>query len=99
MIKTIALTTTCCLFYFTIFSQSSLSGIITNQKGEPLSFVNILINNSQKDGVSTDIAGKFNIQYKSTIKKLPLSYIGYESPPSMLKTTNLKEKLDYYVFL
>jgi len=79
MIKTIVLTTTCCLYYFTIFSQSSLSGIITNQKGEALPFVNILINNSQKNGVSTDIDGKFNIQYKSPIKKLTLSYIGYEN--------------------
>jgi len=78
MIKTIALTTTCCLFYLTIFSQSTFSGIITNQKGEPLPFVNILINNSQKDGVSTDINGQFAIQHKNPIKQLTITYIGYE---------------------
>jgi len=66
-------------FYKTlVFSQFNLSGIVIDEKNEPLPFVNILINDSQKNGVSTDIDGKFTIQSKEPIKKLTLSFIGYE---------------------
>lgn len=65
-------------FLCTAYSQHSLKGVITDQKGEALPFVNILINNSQKDGVSTDIDGKFNITSTLDIKQLTISYIGYE---------------------
>jgi len=79
MIKTNAFITIFCLFYLPIYGQHTLSGIITNQKGTPLPFVNILINNSQKDGVSTDINGKFIIQHKNRIEQLTITYIGYEN--------------------
>ncbi len=78
MIKTTVLTATLCLFYFTVLSQSSLTGIITNPKGEALPFVNILINNSPKDGVSTDIDGRFIVTSTIKIEQLTISYIGYE---------------------
>ena len=41
--------------------------------------MNILINENQKDGVSTDIDGRFKIQVKMPIQQLTISYIGYES--------------------
>lgn len=79
MIKTTVATTAFCLFCLSLFSQYTLSGIVTNKKGEALPFVNILINNSPKDGVSTDIDGKFTIQSESPIQQLTISYIGYEN--------------------
>jgi len=64
---------------FNVFSQNQLSGIVTDTKGNPLPFVNILINNSQKDGVSTDIDGQFIIDFKNPINQLTFSYLGYKN--------------------
>jgi len=60
-------------------AQFQLSGIVTDSLGAPLPFVNILINDSQKDGVSTDIDGKFSINHKKEINQLTFSYLGYET--------------------
>jgi len=45
---------------------------------EPLSFVNIIINNSNKGG-GTDIDGKFKLKSTEKPVSLKLSYVGYES--------------------
>lgn len=62
-----------------LFAQNQLSGKVTNAQDHPLPFVNILINDSQKDGVSSDIDGQFLIDYKNPIKQLTFSYLGYEN--------------------
>ncbi len=73
------------LFFFFFLSinalsaQFQLTGIVTDSLGDPLPFVNILINESQKDGVSTDIDGKFIIEHQQEINQLTFSYLGYEN--------------------
>ncbi len=61
------------------FSQETLKGEVADTKGNPLPFVNILINDSQKNGVSTDIDGQFIIDSKNQIKQLTFSYLGFEN--------------------
>jgi hypothetical protein len=56
-----------------------INGIITDSlSGAPLAFVSVQINNST-DGCMTDIDGKFSYSSQSPIKKLNISYIGYNS--------------------
>ena len=62
----------------TLFGQKTIKGIVVDQKGESLPFVNILVNDSPKDGVSTDIDGRFEITNEADITSLTLSYVGYE---------------------
>ena len=59
-------------------AQSALKGVVTNPTGQPLPFVNVLINNSRTDGVTTDIDGKFSIPLEKKVQVLTFSYIGYE---------------------
>lgn len=64
------------LSVITGYSQSKLSGIVLDSKTkEPLPFVNISANNS-KYGTSTDIDGRFKINYK--VSSLQFSFVGYE---------------------
>ena len=82
------------LFYKSlIFSQLSLSGIVLNEKNEPLPFVNILINENQTDGVSTDIDGNFIINSSEKIQTLTLSFVGYENLIYTVKANDFDKKL------
>ena len=51
--------------------------VVDDHTGEPLPFVNIVINES-KTGGTTDIDGKFNLSAPAEIKLLTFSYVGYE---------------------
>lgn len=59
--------------------QRVLRGIVADLESEPLPFVNILINDSQTRGVSTDIDGKFSLGVTDDIHTLTFSYVGYET--------------------
>ncbi len=66
------------LFPCYVFTQHQLTGRVVDSKSkEPLAFVNI-ITATQKLGTTTDIDGKFIIISSLPIKKLKLSYVGYE---------------------
>ncbi len=55
-----------------------VSGRIFDQEtGEPLAFVNIVINDSH-EGSATDIDGKFRIRANNSVDFIKLTYIGYE---------------------
>jgi hypothetical protein len=63
------------------FSQEifTISGkVVDNKSKAPLAFVNIIINNNNFAGGTTDIDGKFRLSYSQKIKTLTLSYVGYE---------------------
>jgi hypothetical protein len=72
------------LFMIIAFASSSqetftASGRVVDSKSrEPLAFVNIIINNNNYSGVTTDIDGKFRIRHNQKIRTLTLSYVGYE---------------------
>ena len=68
-----------------VFSPASYSQvykvsgkIIDADTHDPLSFVNILINDGHSGG-TTDIDGKFSFRSAEEIKLLKLSYVGYET--------------------
>src|SRR5690625_5427621 len=56
----------------------SVSGIVTNQEGEPLIGVNIQVKDSDK-GTSTDFDGKFSLEDIDENAVLVVSYIGYQT--------------------
>ncbi len=77
----------CCILLFSICfflpadgqNNSSVSGkVIDFITKQPLAFVNIIINDNNRAGGTTDIDGKFHLQYPQKIKSLSLSYVGYE---------------------
>jgi outer membrane cobalamin receptor len=62
---------------FTSFSQSRISGQVKDQKGQPLSFANVYIENTI-DGTSTDSLGRFSFKTSAKGKQLlVVSSIGY----------------------
>ncbi|MFK7775898.1 MAG: DUF5686 family protein [Saprospiraceae bacterium] len=75
------------------FSQLSLTGIIIDEKNEPLPFVNILINKNQTDGVSSDIDGNFTINSKESIQTLTLSFVGFEQLVYSVQQKDFGKKL------
>ena len=64
---------------FSGFSQKYIVGGKVNDSatGEPLAFVNIVINDG-KYGGATDIDGKFELNSQNKINSLTFSYVGYE---------------------
>ena len=82
------------LLPFSNFSQDffSVSGkVIDNKTKMPLAFVNILVNNNNFNGGTTDIDGKFHLSSSQKIKSLQLSYVGYQplTYPINFKTDHL----------
>lgn len=67
------------LAVLTVQAQHTLHGRITDKKtGQPLPFVNILIN-QQNSGTSSDVDGYFRIVSNEAVEQLRFSYVGYES--------------------
>jgi hypothetical protein len=62
-----------------IFAQYNLSGIILDNTGESLAFVNVIINEDDGYGVIADVDGRFEIETKEEINILTFSYVGYET--------------------
>jgi hypothetical protein len=88
------------IFHFLIITLSSLSAfaqnytingkVINAKTGEPLAFVNIIANNSNK-GTSSDIDGKFTLKNQQPIVSIKLSYVGFETKELIIEDikTNL----------
>ncbi|WP_236974143.1 SusC/RagA family TonB-linked outer membrane protein [Membranihabitans maritimus] len=58
--------------------ELNVSGIITNQAGEPLIGVNVLVKGTGK-GTATDFEGKFELKDVNESAVLSISYIGYQA--------------------
>lgn len=56
----------------------SVSGVVTDENGEPLIGVSVL-ENGTTNGTVTDIDGKFSLSAKNNKPVLKISYLGYES--------------------
>ncbi|MEM6320835.1 MAG: DUF5686 family protein [Bacteroidota bacterium] len=61
-----------------LFSQATIEGFVTDNQGERLPFVNVLLNDDNRNGVTSDINGVFKITTKSDVKTLTFSYLGFE---------------------
>lgn len=82
-------------FPYLLFSQTSISGTVTDPKGETIAGANIYIKDSY-DGTSSDMNGKFNFTTsESDSQRLIISCIGYESSEQHLyvKGTALNLKI------
>lgn len=77
------------LFSHFVIAQN-LSGRVVDQKGEPLPFVNILVNQG-KSGTTTNLDGEFQLENAANIKKLRFTYIGFK--PLTLQGNQIKENL------
>ena len=82
------------LFFFTTHAQDTggkdasgrrISGVITNQKGEPLSGVTIIVKGT-KIAMATDDFGKFSLLIPTGEATLEVSYVGFQK--QSLKTGN-----------
>lgn len=63
----------------------SVSGIVRDERHEPLIGVTILEAGNRQNGVITDIDGRFTIGVASSNAKLVLSYVGYETKEVSVK--------------
>ena len=90
------------LFFFTTHAQDTggkdasgrrISGVITNQKGEPLSGVTIIVKGT-KIAMATDDFGKFSLLIPTGEATLEVSYVGFQK--QSLKTGN---KSDFNIVL
>lgn len=63
---------------FVGYVNAQIEGVVTNEAGEPLSFVNVMINDSPRDGATTDLDGRFQINTTKSVDFLTFSYLGYE---------------------
>lgn len=66
------------LLLLPLWLQAQISGVVTNGAGEPLVFVNVLINDSPRDGATTDLDGRFEINSSTPVSVLTFSYLGFE---------------------
>jgi hypothetical protein len=73
------------IFLGQIVAQSSVCQVIDSQSGNPLAFVNIRFNNSQK-GTISDVNGRFSVN--ETVSSLHLFYVGYRD--TIIYTKNNK---------
>ncbi|MBN1184786.1 MAG: TonB-dependent receptor [Bacteroidales bacterium] len=82
--------------FFNSYSQYSISGKISNDKGEPLQGANVIIDGSFQ-GTYTNQQGEFDLGYlKSGDYKLIFSFLGYESHH---ETITLNENINLEVVL
>ena len=82
------------LFAQSSFSQYTVSGkVIDADTRDPLPFVNIVFNNNQLTGISTDINGKFTYTSDVRIDALICSYVGYNKVTLSLDSTDVKPLL------
>ncbi len=68
-----------------LYSQSSVSGIVSDESGEPLSFATVAVGTM---GASTDLEGKYTLDLAAGEHELTVSYVGYETA---MQTITLSE--------
>ena len=62
----------------TLFAQTSVSGTVVDDEGQPIPGVTILDSNNEQNGTVSDFDGNFTISVPSDAE-LKVSFIGFES--------------------
>ncbi|MEL6867252.1 MAG: DUF5686 family protein [Bacteroidota bacterium] len=76
-----------------LIAQQSLSGQVTDVKGEPLAFVNVLVDGHPANGGTTDINGYFDLSVEKMPDSLVFSYVGYRPLAYPLSTNDLANEI------
>ena len=65
------------------FAQTKVSGIVTDNFGDPVAFANVLFQNSN-EGTITNENGRFYLESDNNFDILIVSFIGYETQENIL---------------
>ncbi len=93
MIRLLGLLWCCLCFSQSGLAQRSLSAWVQSPEGEPLAFVNVLLNGDPNRGVASDIDGRFTLGEASVGDSILLSYLGYEPLTYYLREVDFRRKL------
>lgn len=66
------------LFSLSVMAQSKVGGVVSDERGEPVAFANVIFKNST-EGTTTDDNGHFYMESDETYGFLTVSFIGYET--------------------
>jgi hypothetical protein len=83
------------LFSASLFAQTKVSGVVVDEKNEPIPFANVYFKNSS-EGVITNENGRFYLESAKNYAVLVISFIGYTPKELVLEKSvsyNLKIKL------
>lgn len=74
------------ILLYTVFSnaQTKISGVVVDEKNQPISFANIVFKGSNK-GVVSDDNGKFYLESEKTYTAVRCSFVGYNTAEIELK--------------
>ncbi|MDI1304618.1 MAG: TonB-dependent receptor, partial [bacterium] len=86
-------TLTLFLFSVTLFSQTTLSGKVVDEKGNPISGANIFIEGTY-DGASSDEKGDFTFTTTTAGNQtLVVSFLVYETSKTVIDVSNFKNRI------
>lgn len=60
-------------------AQFGLSGEVTDEKGEDLAFVSVLVDGASRRTIFTDIEGRFSVSLPAIPQSVTFRYVGYET--------------------
>lgn len=80
-------------FISSCFAQNVLTGIVKDEKGEPVFAANVYLKSAPQKGVTTDFDGFFNLKLENLEDTIIVSFIGYETKKIALASINFNEKL------
>ncbi len=78
---------------YTSFSQSTINGLVKDEKDEPIFAVNVYLKSFPQKGTTTDFNGNFNLIIDDLGDTLLVSYIGYETKEILLSTIDFSKPL------
>jgi iron complex outermembrane recepter protein len=75
------------------YSQTTLSGTVTDKSGEKLPGITIVVANS-KTGASTDIEGQYKLELSGSSDNLVITGIGYKTLKKEISLSSGQQTLD-----
>lgn len=94
MKKKFLFTLFCCLALFSSYGIT-LSGKVTNEKGQPLQYVSVYLKNQPTYGTITDLSGNYSLEVESTKRDILLfSLVGYEQKQIEINSFVKNQQID-----
>tara|TARA_B110001450_G_scaffold256928_1_gene289550 strand:+ start:5735 stop:7918 length:2184 start_codon:yes stop_codon:yes gene_type:complete len=89
-IKLTAVLFLCSIF---LFSQTSINGIVKDEKGTPILGVNIYIKSLPSNGTTSNFEGRFSLKEVKQNDTLIISYVTYKTKKVLLSNLNTKKEV------